>query len=154
MSLLEEALENRVLQASDLGALSLLVECVATGGCDIPPDRVGALLDKLIARNPQEVWLQLSKYQLQVAADVSSIERLQTLDKAATISPRHPSIHDYRIREKGQLGDVGGMYEVVRYWLFHDSKRRDLPSIMPLFRATDRTVLPLGEVGTRQSPRT
>ncbi len=90
----------------------------------------------------------------QARADVSPIERLQTLDKAATISPRHPSIQDYRIREKGQLGDVAGMYEVVRYWLFHDSKRRDLPSIMPLFMVTERTVVPPGEVEVRQSPET
>ena len=69
---LEHALENRVLQASDLSAITLLVDCVRDGGCAVKGFIVEALLDRLIVLNPQELGLILSKYKLMLATATSA----------------------------------------------------------------------------------
>ncbi|MBT4519792.1 MAG: hypothetical protein HOC23_07285, partial [Halieaceae bacterium] len=132
-SVLENVFQHRVLQASDMAALTLALECAGTGACDVQSQRIDGLLDRLIRRNPNEVRLLLAKYQHLVNTEAPLTQRLVPLDRAATIAPGHASVQHYRIVERGRAGDVAGMYQVVGNWLAHDPDRRDLPLIKSMF---------------------
>ena len=138
---LETSLESRVLQASDLSGLSLLVECVGMGNCLIAPAKVDTMLESLIDRNPNRVELFVMKYQLMSAMDVPNAERLNLLNQAALKFPTHPAFQSYLILEMSKQGDVAGMYEVIGRWMALDTKRHDLPSIAPLFASLKRPLI-------------
>ncbi len=138
--LLEEKLEGRVLQATDVTALTLLWGCVGSGDCDVPLSRARALLNNLISANPANVRLLIADYHLLASTRATFEARISPLEKAANIDPRHPSVQIYRVLEMGKANEVGAMYEIVRKWLEHDPNRWALPVIKPLFSPADKNV--------------
>jgi len=142
-SRLEDALQDRVLQASDVAALSLLLKCIGSGDCEVQRYRVEALVDRLLIDNPASVQLLLSKYEFLVATGASRELRVLPLERAGEIAPDHASVQVYRVLEKGQLGDIAGMYKVVGEWLRHDPHRWSLPVIIPLFAPLEGENRPL-----------
>ncbi|MFT5709907.1 MAG: hypothetical protein ACI8QT_000594 [Halioglobus sp.] len=136
--LLRGALEKSTLLASDLSALSLLVDCASFEGCNASVGEVEEVLDSMISRNPGEIWLHLMRYKLMSFSSAPSELRISALQMAVAVAPDNPSAQEYLVREKGAVGDVAGMYEVVRNWLSHDPNRRALPNMLLLFSAQPR----------------
>jgi len=130
---LEEALEDKILQAGDLAALARFLDCVGEGGCDVAREEAGTVFDRLIGRTLRKTELLLLKYNFLVAIGAPAEQRLEPLNRAAKISPSHSSVQYYRVIEYGLQQDVAEMYEVVRIWLDHDPNRWDLPIIKSLF---------------------
>jgi len=132
-TLLEEAAQNSVLQATDVAAISFLLKCIGSGNCGVQRYRAEALIDRLLVANPTAVQLLLSKYEFLVATGASRELRVLPLERAGEIAPAHASVQVYRVLERGQSGDIAGMYKVVGEWLRHDPHRWSLPVINPLF---------------------
>lgn len=136
--LLRGVLENNILQASDISALSLLVDCARYEGCNASVREVEEVLGSMVSRSPGEVWLHLMRYKLMSFSSAPSELRISALQMAAAVAPYNPFVQEYLVREKGAVGDVAGMYEVVGSWLGHDPNRWALPSILPLFSVQPR----------------
>jgi hypothetical protein len=137
LALLEDSLEDRVLQKTDTAAISLMLKCIGSGNCGVQVARAEALVNNLIARNPDNVQLLLSKYEFLVATGALREARMAPLEHASSIDPNHASVQVYRVLERGRAGDIAGMYQVVGEWLAHDPRRWSLPVIMPLFAPLD-----------------
>jgi len=151
---LEEALQNKVLQATDMAALSLLQGCIVDGGCVMSAQRSESILDKLIARNPGNTQLLLSKYEFLLATGAPEARRLPPLEEAGAIAPANAPIQLYRIMERARVSDVAGMYEVVQNWLANDPQRWDLPIIIPLFAEPSMVVRsPVGNLSSQDTGR-
>ena len=147
MSMLATADKDTAIEPRGLSALSLLLECVGNGRCNVPRASIEALLDDLMARNPNNLRLPILKYEYLFALGAPQERRMIVLERASAVS-RNPYIERYRVLENGRRGDVAAMYEVVRVWLANDPQREDLPFIMPLFNASGEVAEPERAFGT------
>jgi hypothetical protein len=143
---LEEALENKILQAGDLAALSLFLDCVSEGGCDVAHENAAMLLDHLVDHTLRKTELLLLKYNFLVAIGAPTEQRLEPLNRAAKISPHHSSVQYYRVIESSQRQDVAKMYEIVRVWLDHDTNRWRLQTIKSLFTSPVLEAMPADKI--------
>jgi hypothetical protein len=128
-SVLANASTNRVMQASDYAALSMLVAKRRSDEDGIKKRRLERLIDDVVARNPNELRALLLQYRFLVASDAALEDRIEVLEHARELAPGHPSVQYLLIKEYGNAGDLAAMYEGARRWLANDPHRRVLPLI-------------------------
>ena len=133
LSALEKVLRDRVLQASDYAAFSMLVTRISSIDCKAYCSKIERLVFDLHTKNPDDIRAFLIKYDLLVAADASLQERIDLLEAARDIAPLHPSVQYLLIRDYGLTRDIAAMYVVARDWMALDSRRTALPIIKGLF---------------------
>jgi hypothetical protein len=132
-SILANASTNRVMQASDYAALSILVAKLRSDEGGIKKHRLERLIDNLVSRNPNELRALLLQYRFLVASDALLEGRIDVLEQARELAPGHPSVQYLLIKEYGNAGDLAAMYEGARRWLANDTHRRALPLIKRMY---------------------
>lgn len=148
LRLLQQAVPLRAIQPSDLRALSQLLKCATSGRCQVSGPDIEAVLNDLVDHNKGDVRLLLLKYEYLLAVGAPVDQRTRVLENATVLAPYHPSVVSYAVMEKGQNGNVAGMYDLVRNWLANDPDRRDLPTIMSLFATPVEGAKPVQDTGT------
>jgi hypothetical protein len=130
---LEALLASRRLQASDMNALSSLIECLTAGGCDADRDRILRMLANLEARYPTNLNLLGLRYTYLLKTGASATELQAVLDLALKINPgRHEFLYrQIELHSKSQ--DVDGMYAATGQWLMYDRRRLRLLGLKSLF---------------------
>ena len=130
---LETLLETRVLQASDINAMTALIECVNAGGCAADRARILTMLEKLEVRYPRNLQVLGWRYTYLLGQGAEPEQLDALVQRALAISPGRSEFLLRLIERRGAVGDVGGMYEAARQWLLHDARRLRLGHIKALF---------------------
>tara|TARA_R110000823_G_scaffold91174_4_gene201145 strand:+ start:36017 stop:37963 length:1947 start_codon:yes stop_codon:yes gene_type:complete len=130
---LETLLASRPLQASDYNALGELIGCVNAGGCAADEARILRLLEVLEARYPESLKVLGYRFTYLLGSGASAAELQQVIDRALALKPGRREFLVRQIELQAAANDVDGMYESVRSWLEHDTRRKRLHTLLSLF---------------------
>ena len=130
---LEALLESRPLQASDRNALGELIGCVNAGGCTADAARILRLLGLLEARYPEDLAVLGYRFTYLLGSGASPAALQAVIDRALALNPGRREFLVRQIELQAQENDVDGMYESIRLWLKHDTRRLRLHTLQDLF---------------------
>ena len=130
---LEAVAASRRLQSSDRTALGGLVSFSLAPVGASGRERVVALVDYLLDRDPRSMDLLANKYRLlQAAGDERQAQVLAALEEAARFNPDSRQAAAYLAQFHG-TEDLASTYEAIREWMRRDRFRRELPVIKGIF---------------------
>ena len=125
--------QTRRLQSSDRTALAALVEFSLTPVAVEGRNRVGRLLQQLVARYPHRLDIVALQYRFVMATAPGEKDAvLPLLERVAQKNPDNPYALAYLTQYYGS-DDLANTYEAIREWMRRDQLRRELPVVRAMF---------------------
>ncbi|PLW70359.1 hypothetical protein C0039_03910 [Pseudohalioglobus lutimaris] len=134
-AVLREVAGDRPLQASDIAALDVLLDCFVARLCDAPKSELFALMDTLERRYIDDVRFLLLRYRYLRATAAPPEHRLALLERARRLQPGNTVVYQHQLTEFSESGNLSGLYEAIRSWMLYDDGRQNLQFMRGLFAA-------------------
>ncbi|MEZ5504205.1 MAG: hypothetical protein R3E50_16675 [Halioglobus sp.] len=130
---LAQGAKAKRLNAVDRTAMQVLVDFAGTDAGAADRDRVGLILDQVVARYPRRTDLLALQYQFRASqAGIDKAQLRELLEHAIQLSPNNRTLHAYLIQYHG-AEDTAMTYEWIRTWMRLDTGRNELSVIRRIF---------------------